>query len=169
MATLPWLLDWPPRLSVLVITVGSVTGLLLFGGGIDTVTSEEASIDAAPLSVSLTDEHSYPDAANGSVQTCFASGPPGDCISVNGEVNLTVPATDESLLLAVGLTSDEWTHRVSRAGAVSVDGLWRFEDNRALKVGNPIVAEIRLRDGGTSVANRTTTVVVENASRSYDC
>lgn len=175
MNLLPWLLNWPPRpMTVVVfflITVGSFIGLLVFGGGIDSVGYDEVSIDAADVSVLLNDEHTYPEEANGSVQTCFASGPPGDSISVRGDVDLTVPASEESLLLSVSLahTSEEWTHRVSRAGDISVDVLWVFEDDEQLEVGETIPVEIRLSDEDTTVANRTADLVVANGSRTYDC
>jgi hypothetical protein len=175
MNLLPWLLDWPPRLSVVVvvllITVGSFVGLMVFGGGIDSVSYDEVSIDAVDVSVLLNDDHTYPDEANGSVQTCMASGTPGDSISVRGDVDLTVPPTEESLLLSVSLahTTEEWTDRVTRAGDISVNVLWILEDDEQLDVGEMSTVQIQLRDGDSTVSNTTADIVVENESRTYDC
>lgn len=175
MRILPWFLNWPPRPTtiavVLLLTVGSVVGLGVFGGDIDSITRDEASIEAPTLSVALNDDHTYPDGTNGSVQTCFASGPPGDSILVSGDVDLTIPATEESARLVVSLdhTAEQWTERVSRRGELSVDILWVLEDDERLDVGDRVTVEIHLEDGDTTIANRSEDVVVENGSRTYDC
>jgi hypothetical protein len=177
---LPWLLDWPPSRGAVVafvlVTAFSVGTLALFGGVTDDLTGGNVTVAETDLTVRLNDEFDLPD-TNGSVETCFASGTPGDSVAVTGDVTLDVPAewggrSDERRpVLAVSLehTGEETTERVERTGRVTTDVFWVLDDDESLAVGETARVQIRVRAGGSTVATANRTVTVRNGSRSYDC
>ena len=177
MNLLPWLLDWPPSpasvVVFLLVTAFSVGTLVAFGGVTDEITAENVTVEETDLSVRLNDERSLPD-TNGTVQTCLSSGTPGDSISVIGDVTVDVPADrgrDAEFVVAVSLahTEETTTASVEGTGRRTADVFWLLDDDETLAVGETARLQVRVRDGGSTVASVTREVTVENGSRSYDC
>ena len=180
MSPLPWLLDWPPSRAALaaflLLTALSSGTVLLFGGGFDDGASETVTVESTDLTVRLNDGVDYPDATNGSVQTCVAVGTPGDSVSVLGDVTVDVPperglAGDRHLTVAVSLghTDATDTGTIEGPGTVTRDVFWVFADDETLSVGDTARLQIRVRSEGETVANATREVTVENGTRSFDC
>lgn len=182
MNVLPWLLDWPPnRASVavfLVLTAFSVGTLVLFGGVTDEITSENVTVEATDLSVRLNDDIDFPDAANGTVQKCLASGTPGDSILVVGDVTVDVPADWDAgsagdprvtLVMSLAHTEETTTETVSGTGRATSRVFWVLNDDETLSAGDTVRFQVRVRADGSTVANATRAVTVQNDSRSYDC
>jgi hypothetical protein len=92
---LPWLLNWPPRPASIVVflllTAFSVGTLMLFAPVTDQINPDEVTVEASNVSVHLNDEITMPDAENGTVATCIASGTPGDHLSVRADLLIETP------------------------------------------------------------------------------
>ncbi|MFC7132112.1 MULTISPECIES: hypothetical protein [Salinibaculum] len=179
MNPLPWLLDWPPRPATvavtLLLTVFSVGTLVVFGGVVDDIESENVTVESMDLSVRLNDESSIP-SGDGSVQTCLGSGTPGDRISVLGDVTVDVPPgwdgpADGSLTVAVSLghTDEATTQSVPSEGTETVRVFWLLEDDETLSAGDEATVQVSVRTDDATVATATRPVTVEASSRSYDC
>ena len=177
MSLLPWLLRWPPsRASVaffVVVTAFSLGTLALFGGVTDEITDENVTVETEDLSVRLNDEQSLPDGEG--VQTCLASGTPGDHVGVFGSVRVDVPADHPAtrageLTVAVALAPpDETTRGTVESTGGTHDLFWLFEDDETLSAGDTAEVRIRVLSEGDPVATATREVVVEADSRRYDC
>ena len=180
MNLLPWLLDWPPSPATvavfLVLTAFSVGTLVAFGGVTDQITDENVTVAETDLSVRLNDELDIP-STNGSVETCLASGTPGDSILVVGDLTVDAPASgtgkhspDRPLAVVLGLahTEQTTTEQVDGTGGTT-DVHWVVEDDETLAIGDEATVQIRVRSGGTTVATATRAITVEEGSRSYDC
>jgi hypothetical protein len=176
---LPWLLDWPPRRGTvavfLLLTAASAGTLVLFGGFEDDVAGDDVTVESADVVVRLNDDVDFPE-TNGSVQTCLASGTPGDSVSVVGDVTVHVPADRgrfgaRSLTVEVSLAGVEGTttDAVSGTGTEVSDVFWVFEDDETLSVGDAVTLRVRVRSEGETVAAATRNVTVERGTRSYDC
>ena len=77
--------------AALLVTLLSVATIATAGLVLDTPDDEEvATVESVDLTLRLNDEQDLPD-TNGTVQTCIASGTPGDSISVVGDVTVDVP------------------------------------------------------------------------------
>lgn len=50
-----------------------------------------------------------------------------------------------------------------------MDVFWVIEDDETLSVGDTAGVRVRVREGGSTVADTTRTVPVSDDSRSYDC
>lgn len=176
MNVLPWLLNWPPSrgavAAFLLLTAFSAGTLVLFGGVTDQMTQENVTVDASDVAVRLNDEQSYPDTGDG-VQTCLASGTPGDSVSVQGDVVLDVPAEmdDERLTVVVSLahTAETTTDTVEGSGREYADVFWVFEDDETLAAGENATLEVTVSTDSETVARATRSVRVEADSRTYDC
>jgi len=180
MNVLPWLLDWPPRPAAIVffvvVTVFSVGTLVLFGGVPGETGSENVSIEEADVTVRLNDEQEFPDTGNGSVQTCMASGTPGDSISVLGDVVVEVPpetvdGKDSEVAVVVSLnhTEESRTMTVEDSGRRTSDVFWVLPDDETLSVGETVGVQVNVRSDEKVLANATTPMVVQNGTRTYDC
>jgi hypothetical protein len=157
--------------AFLVVTAFSAGTLALFGGVTDEAAGEEIAVESTELTVRLNDEITVPD-TNGTVQTCVASGTPGDRILVRGEVGVQVPNDREQppeLVVSLAHTEASTTSRIERTGRVEHSVFWLLEDDETLSVGDTAQVEISVRSGGSTVASTTRAVTVEEASRSYDC
>ncbi|WP_435346345.1 hypothetical protein [Haloarchaeobius sp. HRN-SO-5] len=179
MSLLPWLLRWPRRpvsLGVFLLLVAfSVGTLAAFGGLTGELASENVTVESADVTVRLNDETQFPDAGNGTVQTCLATGTPGDSIGVLGDVTLDVPRDrdtgEDPLTVVVSLahTEETTTATVEETGRVTSDVFWVLADDETLSVGDTARLQVDVRSDGSTVASTTETVVVGNGSRSYDC
>ncbi|QLD90812.1 hypothetical protein HWV07_17890 [Natronomonas salina] len=182
MSLLPWLLDWPPtRAQVavfLLVSALSVGTIAMMGGVADDPASENVTVEDIDLAVSLNDEASYPEGANGTVQTCFASGTPGDSVSVLGDVILDVPESDgrgrsseRQLRVTVNLTemSETTAQTETGTGTVHSDVFWLIDDDETLAVGDTVTLHVTVHDERGRVATATDNVVVQGDSRTYDC
>ena len=182
MNVLPWLLDWPPRpaaiAAFLLLSAFTAGTLVAFGGVTDEITRENVTVEATDLTVSLNDEGEFPDAGTGTVQTCLASGTPGDRISVLGDVTVGIPtegyrdaAERGELTVAVSLahTAENTTMAVTRTGRTTSDVFWMFDDDETLSVGDTASVQVRVRAAGETVADAIHSVTVEDGLRSYDC
>lgn len=184
---LPWLLNWPPgRRAIavfLVVTAFSVGTIALFGGVGDRSDPANVTVESVDVDVALNDEFSYPDGADdadGSVQTCLASGTPGDSISVLGDVTVRVPAASDGdrwgdderrLNVSVSLAhaTESTTDSVEGPGTETSDVFWILDDDESLAVGENATVQVRVLEDGARVANATRRVTVRNGSRTYDC
>ena len=182
MDVLPWLLDWPPSRGTIavfvVLTAFSVGTLALFGGVTDEITYDNATIETTDFTVSLNDEIAVPNVGTDEVETCLASGTPGDRISVRGNVTVRIPSERDRTAdparrvhLAVSLahTDERTTKRLSRTGEVTTDVSWTLEDDEVLAVNDTASVQVGLLADDSVLANQTTEVIVKNATRSYDC
>ncbi|NHN60268.1 MULTISPECIES: hypothetical protein [Halorussus] len=182
MNVLPWLLDWPPRpatvVAFLLLTAFSAGTLALFGGVTDEMTGENVTVEAVDLTVRLNDDGTIPDVGNGTVQTCLASGTPGDRISVLGDVTVAVPVEgyedavdDRRLRVVVRLapTGETVVKSVEHTGRTTHDVFRVLEDDETLSVGDAARVDVRVRTDESVLADATREVTVENGSRSYDC
>lgn len=179
MNLLPWLLRWPPRRSAvavfLLVTVVSAGSVLLLGGGLLASSSGNVTVEETDLTVRLNDEQSLPESENGSVQTCLASGTPGDSISVIGTVGVDVPPdhrarSEGGLAVVVELVDvGETTSGSLDAAGGQYDVFWLLEDDETLSAGDSAELAIRVRSAGETVAAANESVVVEADSRNYDC
>jgi hypothetical protein len=174
---LPWLLDWPPKrltiVTVLLVTAFSVGTLLLFAPLTDQLRTENVTVETTELTVRLNDEQSYPESEDGGVQTCFASGTPGDSISVTGSVSVDIPSVERppdgaTVRVSMAHTEANTSGDVEPTGG-TFDVFWLLDDDETLAVGDTATLDIRVRGGGETLATATRSVVVENDSRSYDC
>jgi len=179
---LPWLLDWPPSPATIavfvVLTTLSIGTLVVFGGAVDDGTDENVTVEEVDLTVALNDELSFPDGENGTVQTCMASGTPGDSISVLGDVVVEIPpdsgrgyAAERSATVEVSLahTDETTTATVEGPGRETMDVFWILEDDETLSVGDTETVQVRVRIDGSRVTRATRNVTVQEGSRSYDC
>jgi hypothetical protein len=179
---LPWLLDWPPSpakvVFFVVVTTFSVGTLVLFGGAVvDDETNENVTVEEIDLTVKLNDEMSFPEGGNGTVQTCMASGTPGDSISVLGDVAVEIPPdsrgypADRTATVEVSLahTEETTTDTVDGPGRETMDVFWLLDDDETLSVGDTETVQVWVRIDGTKVASTTRNVTVEEGTRNYDC
>lgn len=182
MNVLPWLLDWPPsRFRVgffLFVTLFSVGTLAVFGGITDETAGENVTIESTDVTVRLNDETSYPDDATESVQTCLASGTPGDSISVLGDVVVAVPPErdresdaegDLTIVVSLAHTDETTTERIEASGTETMDVFWILEDDETLAVGDTAQLQVRVRTETSTVSSVTRLVPVRNGTRSFDC
>lgn len=182
MSLLPWLLDWPPtraKVAVfLLVSALSVGTIAMMGGVADDPATENVTVEDIDLTVSLNDEASYPEGANGTVQTCLASGTPGDSVSVLGDVIVDVPQSDNrgqsserQVRVTVNLTemSETTSQRVTGTGAVRSDVFWLIDDDETLAVGETVTLRVTVHVERGRVATATNTVTVQEDSRTYDC
>jgi hypothetical protein len=178
MSPLPWLLDWPPSRGTIAVfvllTAFSVGTLVAFGGVTDEMTSEEASVESAEFTVRLNDEIQLPDTGEDGVQTCLASGTPGDRISVVGEVTTVVPSgvvreNDVVVEVSLGHTNETMTTAVGRSGEATHDVFWLLEDDETLSVGETADVQVRILASDSVAATATRSVTVEEGTRTYDC
>lgn len=179
MNLLPWLLDWPPKgrtvVLFLVVTAASVGTLLLFAPVTEQATDGNVTVETADLTVRLNDERSLPESDGGGVQTCIASGTPGDSISVIGDVDVDVPAghdaarADELTVVVSMAHTDETTSGTVESTGGQYDVFWLFADDETLSAGDTAELRIRVRADGETVTTATRSVVVEADSRTYDC
>lgn len=161
------------------MTAFSVGTLVAFGGVTDEVESENVTIEATDVSVRLNDdEGGFPESENGTVQTCLASGTPGDRISVLGNVTIDVPTEqgrdsrgERQLTVVVSLahTEERTTDTVTGTGRATSDVFWLLDDDETLSMGDTARLQIRVREEGSTIASATRPITVENDSRSYDC
>jgi hypothetical protein len=181
-SVLYWLLNWPPRrgavLVFLVLTAFSLGTLVAFDGVIDDGTGGNVTVEEADVTVRVNDEIDFPEDGNGSVRTCMGMGTPGDSVFVTGEVTFRVPHElgpdapgEDPLVLEVRLanTGNTITERVTRTGTVTIRVMKLFEDDETLSPGQTADLRIRVRKGGSIVANASQAVTVEEGTRSYDC
>jgi hypothetical protein len=179
---LPWLLDWPPsRRSVavfVVVTAVSVGTVVGFGGVVDRPDEGNVTVEAVDVTVALNDEVSYPEGGDGSVQTCLASGTPGDSVSVTGDVIVDVPEPDGlrpagerrlNVTVSLAHTDETTAGTVEGPGTETHDVFWILEDDESLTAGDNETIQVWVSEDGTPVANATRTVPVEEGSRTYDC
>lgn len=177
MNVLPWLLDWPPHpLTVVVfllVTAFSVGTLVLFGGVVDDASTDEVTIDAVDVTVRLNDEFQFPDSENGSVQTCLATGTPGDSISILGDVTVDIPHDFDTwpLVVDVSLASigETTTTNVDETGTQRIDVFWLVDDDETLSVGDTATLDVRVRADGETITDTTRELTVQNDTRTYDC
>lgn len=182
MNLLPWLLDWPPtraKVAVfLLVSALSVGTVAMMGGVADDPASETVTVEEIDLTVGLNDEASYPEGTNGTVQTCLASGTPGDSVSVLGDVVVDVPESDDGgrfserqVRVTVNLTdmSETTSETVTGTGELYSDVFWLIEDDETLAINDTATLRVTVHDGDSLVANATETVTVEEDSRTYDC
>ncbi|WP_411965947.1 hypothetical protein [Haloferax sp. YSMS24] len=177
MNVLPWLLDWPPHpLSIvlfLLVTAFSVGTLVLFGGVVDDASTDEVTIDAVDVSVRLNDEVQYPDTENGSIQTCLASGTPGDSVSILGDVTVDIPHDFDTWPLVVDVRlapiGETSTTSVDETGTQGIDIFWLVEDDETLSVGDTATLQVRVRADGETITDSTRELTVQNDTRTYDC
>ena len=181
MNPLPWLLDWPPTpakvVFFVVVTTFSVGTLVLFGGVVDDETSENVTVEEIEVTVALNDEFSFPESDNGTVQTCMASGTPGDSISVLGDVAVEIPPdsrgypADRTATVEVSLahTEETTTDTVEGPGRETMDVFWILDDDETLSVGDTEAVQVRVRIDGSTVASATRNVTVREGNRTYDC
>lgn len=181
MNLLPWLLRWPPRpavvVAVLLVTLVTAGTLAAFGGTPVDPADRSVAVEDIDVTVRLNDEAAAPPGGNGTVQTCLASGTPGNSVSVLGDVTVDVPADrrdnlrDEQWVVAVGLGGRADTSRTAldRTGRTTVDVFRLLAADGTLSVGDDVDVPVRVLADGSVVANDTATVTVENGSRSYDC
>lgn len=182
MNLLPWLLDWPPSpatvAAFVVLTVFSVGTLAMFGGVVDDGTSENVTVEEIDLTVALNDEMSFPDSENGTVQTCMASGTPGDTISAQGAVTVRIPPDSErrygddaqgTVEVSLEHTREKTTDTIEGPGRETIDVFWLLDDDETLSVGDTATIQVRVRMDETTVATANQSVTVEEGTRTYDC
>jgi len=171
---LPWLLDWPPSrgavVAFLLVTAFSVGSIAVFGGVVEDADTDEVTVESTELALLLNDEFDPPE-TNGSVATCFASGTPGDTVSLTGSVTVDAPS-DRRGPLEVVLSlpaADEPRTDTVEAGGGTVDVFWLFEDDESLEPGDTATLEVSVRSGGETLVETTRSLTVEADSRNYDC
>lgn len=182
MSLLPWLLEWPPsRGSIalfVVVTALSVGTIVVLGGGFVGPEAGPVTVESIDVSVTLNDEVEYPPGANGSVQTCVASGPPGDTVLVRGDVVVDVPAEDRwttsgerpvAVTVSLAHTDEATTETVTGPGRETRAVFWLLEDDESLSVNGTATVQVRVQEAGSTVANGTETVAVQEGTRHYDC
>ena len=174
MSLLPWLLDWPPSrgavAAFLVVTAFSVGSLAVFGGVVDDAETENVTVESTDLALRLNDEFDPPD-TNGSVQTCVASGTPGDTVSLVGSVTVDAPSDRRGgleVVLNLPGTDESRTTTVEADGG-TVDVFWLFDDDETLEAGDDATLRVTVRSGGEILLETTRPLTVEADSRSYDC
>jgi hypothetical protein len=174
---LPWLLNWPPSrravATFLLVTAFSTGTLLLFAPLTDQLQPENVTVETTDLTVRLNDEQALPESEDGGVKTCLASGTPGDSISVTGSVSVDIPSRErprDGATVVVRMTDigEATSGEVERTGG-TFDVFWLLDDDETLAVGDTAGLQIRVRGGGETLATATRSVVVEAASRTYDC
>lgn len=175
MNILPWLLDWPPtrrQIAVfLVITVFSLGSIAVLGGMTGLDSDGNVTITETDLALDLNENTDIPD-TNGSVETCIGSGPLPGHLSVTGEITADIPAggdTPREVVLRVNDTENRTVETIESEGEVTVDVFWSRDADGTLSVGDTASVDIWVVEQGTAVASTTTSVPVENGSRSYDC
>lgn len=178
MNLLPWLLRWPPRRSAVLVfvlfTVVSAGSIVVFGGEL-TESSGNVTVEGREFTVRLNDEQSWPENEGGGVQTCLASGTPGDSLSVIGTVAVDVPPdhrarSEGGLTVVVGMAhTEETTSGELDAAGGQYDVFWLLDDDETLSSGDTARIEIAVRSAGETVATVTESVPVEADSRTYDC
>lgn len=175
---LPWLLNWPPRpasiIAFLLLTAFSVGTLLLFAPVTDQINPDDATVEAANVSVHLNDEITMPDIENGTVGRCIASGTPGDHLTVRADILVETPMdggenSKYDVEMSIVNGSKTTTEPVQQTGRERVNVFWVVRDDESLAVGETAEIHVRLRESGAVVANSIRTVTVEKGSRSYDC
>lgn len=182
MSLLPWLLDWPPsRGSIavfLVVTAFSVGTIVVLGGGLVQPDDGPVTVEDVDVSVTLNDEIEYPPGANGTVQKCVASGPPGDSVLVRGAVVVDVPVEDRwaasgdrqvAVTVSLAHTDETTTETVTGPGRITRDVFWLLEDDETLSVNGTATVQVRVKESGSTVANATETVPVREGTRHYEC
>jgi len=155
---LPWLLDWPPKrrtiVAFLLVTAVSVGTLLVFAPLTDQLRTENVTVETADLTVRLNDEQSLPEGEG--VQTCFASGTPGERLGDAATVTVGMAHTEET-------TSGD----IERTGG-TFDVFWLLDDDETLSAGDTATLRVRVRGDGEPLATATQPVVVDADSRHYD-
>lgn len=181
MSLLPWLLDWPPSKATvavfLLVTALSLGTIAVLGDDIERSEPENVTVEDVDVSVALNDDFEYPEGESGSVQTCRASGTPGDSVSVLGDVVVEIPpeegwsSGDRRLSVTVSLahTNESTSGTVTGPGRDTHDVFWVLEDDETLSVGDTETVQIRIEEGGATVANATESVTVRNGTRTFDC
>lgn len=181
MSLLPWLLDWPPsRATVavfLLVTAFSLGTIAVLGDDIDRSEAENVTVEEIDVAVALNDEVDYPEGESGTVQTCLASGTPGDSVSVLGDVVVEIPAEEGwstgdrrlAVTVSLGHTDESTSGTVTGPGRDTHDVFWVLEDDETLAVGDTETVQVRIEEAGSTVASATETVTVRNDSRTYDC
>jgi hypothetical protein len=128
------------------------------------------------LDVRLNDEIDLPP-ANGSVETCVASGTPGDSVSLFGDVIVTilpgrlpdVGESDPRVMFTLETLDATRRDRIDPAGATSLDLFWILDDDEMLSVGTETTLTIRVETAdGEPLRETTRTLTVRDGERTYD-
>ncbi len=159
--------------TFLLVTAFSTGTLLLFAPLTDQLQNENVTVETTDLTVRLNDEQATPESEDGGVQTCLASGTPGDHISVTGSVNVDIPSGErprDGATVVVGMTDigETTSGEIERTGG-TFDVFWLLDDDETVAVGDTATVQIQVRGGGETLTTATRSVVVEAASRTYDC
>jgi hypothetical protein len=156
----------------LIVTAASLGTIVALGGVAHTQSNGNITVSGVELSVRLNDETDFPD-TNGTVETCLASGTPGDHLSVIGEITINTPAnrsdTPREVILQLSQMHNRTVGTIEDRGNVTTDVVWVLRDDETLSVGDTTPVNIRVQEHGRTVATTTFTVPVEKGSRTYDC
>lgn len=181
MSLLPWLLYWPPSRGAiavfLVVTAFSVGSIAVLGGGLVQSGDDTVSVETVDVTVTLNDEVELPPGVDESAQTCVASGTPGDSVFVQGSVVVFVPEDrwrfgEERRLnvsVSLGPADAATTGIVTGPGFVTREVFWLLDDDESLSVDGTETVQVRVREGGSTVANATEAVTVQEGTRHYEC
>lgn len=181
MSPLPWLLEWPPSRGAvavfLVVTACSLGTIAVLGDDIDRSDGGNVTVEEIDVAVALNDDFDYPEGERGAVQTCLASGTPGDSVSVLGGVVVDIPpengwSTDDRRLavtVSLAYTNESTSGTVTGPGRDTHDVFWVLDDDETLEVGDTETVQVRVEAAGSTVASATESVTVQNDSRTYDC
>jgi hypothetical protein len=155
-----------------VVVLGGPTGELSGAAPEDPVT---VAVDG--LELRLNDEIDLP-STNGSVETCVASGTPGDSVSLLGDVLVTIPPdrlpavgeSDPRVVFTLEALDTTRRDRIDPAGTTGVDLFWILNDDETLSVGAETTLTIRVETAdGEPLRETTRTLTVREGERTYDC
>ncbi|MFC7228775.1 hypothetical protein N0B31_15300 [Salinirubellus salinus] len=164
-----------------LLLVVVLAGVFLLGGPTDGLpggtAADEASVATDDLDLRLNDEFSPP-STNGTVQTCIASGTPGDSVSLLGDALVTLPqerglelgAADARVVFTLRALDATRTERVDPEGTTDVSLFWILEDDETLSVGEETTLGIRVEMAdGELLLETSRTLTVREGTRRYDC
>jgi hypothetical protein len=74
-----------------------------------------------------------------------------------------------TVAVSLGHTEETTTANVTGSGRATRDVFWLLDDDETLSVGDTTTLQVHVREAGSTLANATRPITVENGSRSYDC
>ena len=164
-----------------VLALLVLAGVFVLGGptgGLPGETpGENATVETDDLDLRLNDEFDPP-STNGTVQSCMASGTPGDSVSLLGDVLVTMPvdrrpdpgAADPRVVFTLAALDATRTERVDPEGTTDVSLFWILEDDETLSVGEETTLAVRVETAeGERLLETTRSLTVREGERTYDC
>lgn len=164
-----------------LLLLATLAGVVVLGGPTQELpgaaTEDNVTVAVDGVDLRLNDELDLPP-TNGSVETCVASGTPGDSVSLLGDVIVTIPPdrlpdvgeSDPRVVFTLEALDATRRDRIDPAGATSLDLFWILDDDETLSVGAETTLTIRVETAdGEPLRETTRTLTVRDGERTYDC